>query len=237
MEPTAAPSRAVDPRVILVQIVLMAFCAFYVNKPIASILASASIVIVLAYLGCGRQAAGLAAWTVAVNAVCQVLLWAPSLGAAGIFLVVFFLLRKVVPIAGVAMLFLHGLTVSRLVAALTRWRLPKPFVLALAIAYRFMPTIGYEVKAIRDALKLRGRPLSAGNFLRAPREMTECVLVPLMMRCVRVADELAASATTRAVDNPVRRTSRVDLAMKPVDWAYLAFAVASAALVIVIDHL
>lgn len=233
----AARPRAIDARVVLLQIALTAFCAFYVNDPAASLAVVAFTMCTLAYLGCGKQALWLAAAAVAVNAACELVLVLPGLGAANVFLAVLFVLRKTVPLAGVALLFLHGLTVSRLVASLTAWRVPKPLVLTLAIAYRFMPTIGYEVGMIKDALKLRGRPLSVGSFLRAPRETCECVLVPLMMRCVRVADELSASATARAVENPVRRTSRVALRMRPADWGCLAFAVLSAACVIAIDRL
>lgn len=227
--------RCIDPRVVIVQIVLMAACAFYVARPLASVVATTAICASLLYLGCVRQAAFLAMLTAAVNVACQLLLSWGSLGAANAFVVVLFLLRKATPLAGAAFLFLHGMSVSRLVAALSAWRCPRPLLLTLAIAYRFMPTIGYEVGMVKDALALRGRPLSAKSVVAHPREMAESVLVPLMMRSVHVADELAASAVARAVENPVARVCRMRLRMRAVDWAYLAFTAAAAACVLAVE--
>lgn len=232
VKPSAPAIRVIDPRVVLVQILLMACCAFYANDPVASVAAATFIAVSLVYFGCIKQALQLAGWVVIVNIICQLIIMTPGLAGMNFFLIVFFLLRKTVPMVGIVLLFLHALTVSRLMMALTKWRVPKALALTLAIAYRFLPTIGNEIVIIRDALKLRGRPLSFKSFIKAPREMTECVLVPLMMRCVRIADELAASATTRAVENPGPRTSRIHLTMKGVDWVYLGFVLCSALCVV-----
>lgn len=225
-------ARTIDPRVVLAQIVLMACCAFYANDPLASIAAAAFIAASLAYFGYPKQALRLIGWMVLVNAICELIVMTPGLAAVNFFLIIFFLLRKMVPMVGIMLLFLHALTVSRLMMTLSKWHAPKALSLTLAIAYRFLPTIGQELSSIRDALKLRGRPLNLKSFIKAPREMTECVLVPLMMRCVCIADELAASATTRAVENPTPRTSRVDLRMRCRDWVYLGLVLCSAACVV-----
>lgn len=230
-----ACARLFDPRVVLLQVVLAAACGFCLNRPAASAAAGVAIAIALAVIGCRRQALVLLVWTAVVNALCLVILAVPSWGAVGAFVVVFFVLRKAVPLAGAALLFLNGVTVSRLIAVLTLWRLPKPFVLTLAVAYRFVPTVGNEVSLICDALAMRGRPLTVRGFLRSPREMLECVLVPLMMRCTRVADELAASATARAVENPASRVSRYELKMRGRDGALLAATLVCAAAVVALE--
>ena len=233
--PQAPSARLYDPRVALAQVVLAAACGFCLNKPASGLLAAACIAVSFLYLRRPSIAIGLLAWAAAVNLVCQGILLVPHWGGFGAFVVVFFVLRKAVPIAGAALLFVNALTVSRLIAVLTRWRCPKPFVLTLAIAYRFMPTVAGEASCIRDALAMRGRPLALSSFVRAPKEMLECVLVPLMMRCTRIADELAASATTRAIENPARRTSRIELAMRGRDWAALALTVGAVALVACVE--
>lgn len=230
-----AVARPFDPRVVLLQVVLAAACGFCLNRPAASAAAGVAIAVGLAVIGCRRQSLLLLAWTAGVNAVCQGILLVPSWGVAGAFVVVFFVLRKAVPLAGAALLFLNGVTVSRLIAVLTSWHVPKPFVLTLAVAYRFIPTVAGEVALIRDALAMRGRPLSLRSFARAPREMTECVLVPLMMRCTRIADELAASATARGVESPAPRVSRHELRVGARDVALLAATLLCAAAVVAVE--
>lgn len=222
---------AIDPRVVLLQVLCAGACGFVLNSVISSAVASACIVALLACLGCRRAALILLAWAVFINAVCAIIQLVPSWGVLGIFAPAFFVARKVVPVAGAALVFWNGLTVSRLIAVLTRWRLPKGLVFTLAVAFRFMPTISVEIAAIRDALTMRGRPLTFASVIHHPREMCECVLVPLLMRCTRVADELSASATTRAIENPAPRSSRYDLHMRAQDWLMLA---ATAVVVVVV---
>lgn len=225
----------IDPRVVLVQVLCAGAGGFALNSVAASASAAALIVALLFALGCRRAACTLLVWAVLVNAVCAVIQTIPSWGVLGVFAPAFFVARKVVPVAGAALIFWNGLTVSRLIAVLTHWRLPKGLVLTLAVAFRFMPTISVEVRAIRDALTMRGRPLSLASVLSHPREMCECVLVPLLMRCTRVADELSASATTRAIENPAPRTSRYELHMGARDWAMLAATAAAVTLVALIE--
>lgn len=226
---------AIDPRVVLLQVLCAGACGFVLNSVISSTVASAFIVALLACLGCRRAALMLLAWAALINAVCAIIQLVPSWGVLGIFAPAFFVARKVVPVAGAAIVFWNGLTVSRLIAVLTQWRLPKGLVLTLAVAFRFMPTISVEVGAIRDALTMRGRPLTFASVIRHPREMCECVLVPLLMRCTRVADELSASATTRAIENPAPRSSRYDLRMRAQDWAMLAATVVAVAVVVLLE--
>lgn len=42
-------------------------------------------------------------------------------------------------------------------------------------------------------------------FLKAPVLITEYMFALIVMRCVKVADELAVAAITRAIENPVPR--------------------------------
>lgn len=230
-------ARKLDPRVVLLQVLLAAACGFCLNSVAASSAAALSIAALLWWLGCRRAAARLLVSALAVNAACALILMGPSWGVASVFLPVFFLARKLVPIAGAALLFWNALSVSRLIAVLTHWRLPRGFVLTLAIAYRFMPTIRHEFAYINDALAMRGRALSLRSVLANPKEMCECVLVPFMMRCTRVADELAVSATARAIESPVPRSSRYELRMGGRDYAALLVTVAAAALVVAIETL
>lgn len=75
--------------------------------------------------------------------------------------------------------------------------------LALAVIFRFFPTIGEEYQAIRDAMKMRGIRFGGKN----PFLMVEYRLVPLMVSVVKIGDELSAAALTRGLGAPTKRTN------------------------------
>ncbi len=69
--------------------------------------------------------------------------------------------------------------------------------------FRFFPTVGEEVKAVNNAMHMRGIKLGGSNASK----MIEYRLVPIMMCSLRIGDELSAAALTRGLDAPVKRTN------------------------------
>ena len=69
--------------------------------------------------------------------------------------------------------------------------------------FRFFPTIVEEYGAIGDAMRMRGIRFGGGK----PAKMLEYRMVPLMISCVKIGDELSAAALTRGLGAPVRRTN------------------------------
>ena len=68
--------------------------------------------------------------------------------------------------------------------------------------FRFFTTISEEYQFIRDALRMRGI-----GTLAHPSEMLEYRMVPLLTELVQVGNELSASAMTRGLDAPNKRTN------------------------------
>ena len=95
---------------------------------------------------------------------------------------------------------------GELIAALQKLHIPKAVIIPLAVGLRFMPCISKEFSSIRDAMRLRGISLTSSNTLAHPAMTIECVFVPLLIRSMKISDELAASATVRGIDNPGPRT-------------------------------
>lgn len=104
---------------------------------------------------------------------------------------------------------------------------PKSATLALAVALRFIPTIRHELEQIRNGMKTRGVPLNVITFAKAPAMTTEYMIIPFIMRCIKVADELSAAAVTRAIENPVPRGMRVPLKIRIKDIVYLMMVICS----------
>lgn len=146
---------------------------------------------------------------VALLAVAMPLLWGgyvllAQLGgtAGGLAAYLCYFGLKVAPL--VALFAAIGATsmLGDLLGALTSARLPRDVVLSMAVTCRFVPTLCGEYACIRDAMAVRGVRTGLHGLLTRPLKQVEYILLPLMMRATRLADELSASAMTRGVEAP-----------------------------------
>ncbi|WXH32358.1 hypothetical protein WA016_06341 [Myxococcus stipitatus] len=67
------------------------------------------------------------------------------------------------------------------------------------VAIRFLPSLQYEHASIRDAMRLRGEAPSPRRFHAYPAQTLELTVIPLLMRAVRISEELSISALTRGM--------------------------------------
>lgn len=95
---------------------------------------------------------------------------------------------------------------GELSAFLSRIHTPTPVILGLLVVFRFFPTMKSELRGIHQSMKNRGLT-GAGTVLRHPGATCEYVLVPMLLRCLQVADQLAVSAVARGAERPGRRGS------------------------------
>jgi len=84
-----------------------------------------------------------------------------------------------------------------LISSLSKMHVPRQVTIALAVMFRFMPTVAEEYNAIRSSQKFRGIGISGWGLLRHPVRSYETILVPLLIRTTKIADELSASAILR----------------------------------------
>lgn len=94
-------------------------------------------------------------------------------------------------------------TVSEFMASMERMHLPQKITIPLSVMFRFFPTVSEEYSAIGDAMRMRGIRFGGGK----PMKMLEYRIVPLMISCVKIGEELSASALTRGLGAPVKRTN------------------------------
>lgn len=140
--------------------------------------------------------------------------WAEASGQGVLLMVALlsFITLRMLPVF-MAAVALAAAPVGQLVAALRRWRMPMGILAALAVGARFVPVVKLEYEAIRMSARLRGLSVaSPRNWLR-PLAAFEYAIVPLLMRSLKIADELAAAATTKGIDYPGRKSS-----LYPVAW-------------------
>ena len=89
-------------------------------------------------------------------------------------------------------------SVSEFISAMERLHMPQAITIPMSVMFRLFPTIGSEWRSIRRGIHLGGA--RAGQVL-------EYQLVPMMTSTVRIGEELSASALTRGLGAPVRRTN------------------------------
>jgi energy-coupling factor transport system permease protein len=104
-------------------------------------------------------------------------------------------------------LFILGSTpVSEITSGFDSLRFPKRTGIALVTLFRYLPTLGNDLKISQENLKVRGL-LRAERLFAHPARTAEYFLAPLMARLYSTAEELAISATTRGAESDTRRTS------------------------------
>mgnify|MGYP000736065566 FL=1 len=112
------------------------------------------------------------------------------------------LMTQILPGMMMAYFLLASTSVSEFVTAMDRMHVPKSISVPMSVLFRFFPTIVEEYGHVRDAMRMR----EVGN-LRQPMAMLEYRMVPFMTSIVSVGNDLAASALTRGLSAPVRRTN------------------------------
>ena len=134
-------------------------------------------------------------------------------GTAHISLLVWLgLVFKCYPSCMIAGVIIGTTQISEFMAAV-----PRTIVMPLAIMFRYFPTLKEDWSHIKDAMSIRGISLSPLCFIKKPGEVIDALYLPLLVTASKTADELAASAITRGIENPSKRTSRLDIRIKFID--------------------
>lgn len=100
------------------------------------------------------------------------------------------------------------------VAALRAMRVPRQFVIVVTVMLRFIPVTVAEIRAIHDAMRLRGLFPGPWSVVLHPVRATEYLLVPLLSSVTRISDDLAAAGAIRGLGSTVRPTSLVSLRVR-----------------------
>ena len=108
--------------------------------------------------------------------------------------------------------------ISQLIAALSALHLPLFVIIPLSVMLRFIPTVQEEWDGVRKAMAFRGISLEPGAVIRAPFKTIEYILIPLLVSCISVMDELASASLARGLDAERKRTSYETVKMRFPDY-------------------
>lgn len=224
----AGAPRRIDPRVSI--FVLMAInVQMIMGRGMATELAALALAVAaMAYC---RRFFSIARW-VALYAVFAVAAWAlvmtrdiafsPIAASVSMY-------RRILPAFMFGSNMIATTRLGELACALQVLRVPGNASVALCVAFRFLPTMGGEFRAVHEAMKVRGMALSPKALASHPIRTAERYLVPVVARVGMVADELGNAVVVRGMGSSARRTSYYRLEMGPTDAVFMA---ASSAMVV-----
>ena len=109
-------------------------------------------------------------------------------------------------------------SVSEFISAMERLHMPQAITIPMSVMFRLFPTIGSEWKSIRRAMAMRGIHLGGAKA----GQVLEYQLVPMMTSTVRIGEELSASALTRGLGAPGKRTNICRIGFRVQDILLLA---------------
>lgn len=144
----------------------------------------------------------------------------------GLYGVLFVTVMHMVPpfTAGCA---LFTLSPSAIMCALSRWRVPRPAIIGVCMVFRFAAVLPFEARSIMRGIRMRGIFPRAVDVVLHPALAYECFYTPLVMRCLRLSSELAASSELRGIDADGMRTSVYHVGLGARDAATCAAVVAA----------
>ena len=128
-------------------------------------------------------------------------------------------------------------SVSEMLEALNRMKIPRSIGIPFSVLLRFVPTIKIERKALKENMKIRGIVRSRLFLLLHPIKYMEYTLVPLLMRMIKISDELSASALIRGLDSDEKRVTLTELRFSRADLMIGLLGALMITLVIVIQKI
>lgn len=219
--------RRVDPRTALLATCLLGIAAVLSNRPEAAHAACAIGALCALAAGAWRPCIALSA---AYGLIAAVMALAEGAGNTTLVIAVVmlsYMAQKFVVLALLGISLSKLASMQDLLAALQAMGAPQAVLIPCMVVLRFFPTIRRDASHLMESLKTR-RVLAGGGYaFRHPALTCELLVVPLLMRSVRVSDELAASALVRGLGGETRPTMLHPLSFGARDAVVAALTLAS----------
>jgi energy-coupling factor transport system permease protein len=226
-----------DARLKLLQLVVVGLCAFLTRTITAQVLLL-EMILVLGLAARQQQTVARFLW-LAVPLVLYVVFGKIDINTSMFVFVGRFLAFAVLKFSSPVLLLLYLVRLedlSAVIQALERLRFPRHITLPLAVAIRFVPSLQFEYASIRDAMRLRGVAPSLRRFYAYPAATLELTVIPLLMRAVRISEELSISALTRGMEIEGAKSWYQPLVWTGRDTLGLVVTVLAGTLIFATDH-
>ena len=232
-----ADRKTVDPRIKLTLLPIIGFASFFISDTIILFGLIVFAFFLYAYNGMWKRALRFILFFM--------LLFCIELGVGkfceasivfAIYMFIYFASRMTL-IAMFGGYITKTVSVNEMLEALNRMKVPRSIGVPFSVLLRFVPTIKIEFRALKENMKIRGVVTNRFFPLLHPIKYIEYTLVPLLMRMIKISDELSASALIRGLDSDEKRVTLTELRFR---WADLMIGLLGAfmiALMIVIQRI
>lgn len=136
-----------------------------------------------------------------------------------------FIVQRIIPFMLLGMVIQKQKNISEITTALERMRLPKGIILSIAVMFRYFPSIKDDFFIIIDAMKLKGLYTSKRAAIIHPIRTMEFVLVPMLFKSLKTAEELSCAALVKGIENAEHKTSYFDVRLRAADAVFLLAAI------------
>ena len=114
---------------------------------------------------------------------------------------------KMIPIITLGRWVIKSTYMDELTVSFERAGMPLTVIIPFVVMFRYIPTLAIEYRMIRNTMRIRG---------------VSDTVIPLLMRCLKVSDELAASGTTRGMERENKRHALLKIKFGAKEYVALA---------------
>lgn len=157
----------------------------------------------------------------------RLLLWAfPGAGMermmAGVFNGFHTPFLRSIPSMNVLLAIGLNFSVQGFVGTMKSVRLPRFLFIPLMVFCRFVPEFVDVIRQLRDAVRMRGFSVGFGSAILHPFQTIRLTVTPLVMRTLRMADNLSMAAEMKRIGYAKRPTQLRTLRFRRADFALLS---------------
>lgn len=222
--------RNLDPRTVLGIVCIFIFLGLAVNKPFPShvllIVCNFYLWDVRAY----RESILYSGMYIVIAVSMFYIHYIPNSAIALMIVSLSYFIQKFV-IAIMMIVFLKKKTsMPYIISAMQTMKFPNIIAIPLIVVFRYLPSLKEDYGCLKDSLKIRGISTSGFRFLLHPVRSMELIIVPILFRSLRIAEELSTSVLLRGIENYKNRTNIYPLKFTKTDFVYgLCTAIAASA--------
>ena len=225
-----------DPRLKLFMLIVLGCISFFINGDIPELM----LMLAITAFVCAGSAPG---WGIRMLIIYLVISYLNtclkyvSIPGVSLLMGIFGVtVLKMIPVVTMARWVLKSTYMDELTVALERAGMPRTVIIPFVVMFRYIPTLGIEYRMIRNTMMIRGVSDTILKTLIHPFATIEYILIPLLMRCLKVSDELAASGTTRGMERENRRCCLTETGFGPGEYVTAGCFVVYMVILVLLDR-
>nr|NSL49366.1 energy-coupling factor transporter transmembrane protein EcfT [Dendrosporobacter quercicolus DSM 1736]SDM26045.1 energy-coupling factor transport system permease protein [Dendrosporobacter quercicolus] len=217
-----------DPRVWLFLIIIVSLLTFLCGSRLELFVLFIFLSAVMAWQKMTAAALAFSAAYAVLLVLIEFFRFLPVQSVSMVFSMLILLIFRLIPVYMAYVILLERAPLNELMTALGQMHIPKMLIIPLAVVYRYIPTLQGEIKYIRDSMTMRGLNVSFAGMALHPGRTVEMMMIPLLIRSAKLADELSAAALCKGLDERCARTSFSEVRFEKSDavccsvWAMIA---------------